>query len=118
VLRPPFYVNVLLGSRGTLAATPLNLALMVQALPAGATWAGAGIGRFQFQVNALAVAMGGHVRVGLEDTLYMDQARSEPASNVALVDRIVTLGQAMGRRPATPDEARALIGLPARAPSA
>ncbi len=114
VLRPPYYVNILLGSRGTLAATPLNLAMTVHALPPGATWAGAGIGRFQFPMNALATTMGGHVRVGLEDSLFMDVARTEPATNAALVSRVVTLGRAAGRRPATPDEARALIGLPPR----
>ena len=114
ILRPPFYVNILLGSRGTLAATPLNLALMAQALPAGATWAGAGIGRFQFPVNAMSITMGGHVRVGLEDNLHMDAAKSQPASNRALVERLVRLGRAAGREPATPDQARAIIGLPAR----
>jgi uncharacterized protein (DUF849 family) len=114
VLRPPFYVNVLLGSRGTLAATPLNLALMMQALPQGATWAGAGIGRFQFPVNAMAVTMGGHVRVGLEDNLYMDAGKTQPATNAALVERIVALGRAAGREPASPDEARAAIGLQPR----
>lgn len=114
VLRPPYYVNVLLGSRGTLAATPLNLALMTQAVPPGATWAGAGIGRFQFFVNAMAVTMGGHVRVGLEDNLYMDVGKTQPATNVALVERIVALSRAAGRQPATPDEARAIIGLQPR----
>lgn len=72
MLAPPFYYNLLLGSLGTLNATPLNLALLVSALPSGATWAATGIGRFQFPINALAVTMGGHVRVGLEDALYMD----------------------------------------------
>ena len=114
ILRPPFYVNVLLGSRGTLAATPLNLALMAQALPEGATWAGAGIGRFQFPVNALAVTMGGHVRVGLEDNLFMDSAKRQPATNVALVRRLVDLARAAGREPATPDETRAIVGLAPR----
>lgn len=114
VLRPPFYVNILLGSRGTLAATPLHLALMVQALPAGATWAAAGIGRFQFPVNAMAITMGGHVRVGLEDNLFMDTGKATPASNGSLVQRLVTLARAAGRDPATPDEARAIIGLPSR----
>ncbi|MCC6164165.1 MAG: 3-keto-5-aminohexanoate cleavage protein [Acidobacteria bacterium] len=114
VLRPPFYVNLLLGSRGTLAATPLSLALMAHAVPAGATWAATGIGRFQFPVNAMAITMGGHVRVGLEDSLFMDAGKSIPASNVALVQRLVALGRAAGREPATPDEARAIIGLPPR----
>jgi len=114
ILRPPYYVNVLLGSRGTLAATPLNLALAVQSLPPSCTWAATGIGRFQFQTNALAVTMGGHVRVGLEDNLFMDANRTELASNVSLVSRIVTLAHAAGREPASPDEARRLIGLPPR----
>jgi 3-keto-5-aminohexanoate cleavage enzyme len=114
ILQPPFYVNLLLGSRGTLAATPLNLALMTQALPHGAVWAGAGIGRFQFSVNAMSVTMGGHVRVGLEDNLYMDVAKSRPATNVTLVERIVALARAVGREPAAPDEARTMIGLQPR----
>jgi uncharacterized protein (DUF849 family) len=110
-LEPPFYVNVLLGSLGTLSATPLNLATVVSALPEGATWSGAGIGRFQFFVNSLAIAMGGHVRVGLEDNLWLDLHKERPASNIALVDRLVELARASGRAVATPAEARAMIGL-------
>ena len=90
------------------------LALAVQALPPSSTWAAAGIGRFQFQTNALAVTMGGHVRVGLEDNLFMDAGRTEAATNASLVRRIVTLARAAGRAPATPDEARRIIGLPPR----
>ena len=112
VLRPPFVFNLLLGSLGTLAATPLNLALLVQALPAGAAWAGAGIGRFQFAVNALALTMGGHVRVGLEDTLWLDAERTRPASNVDLVRRIVRVADALEREVATPEAARTILGLP------
>jgi 3-oxoadipate:acetyl-CoA acetyltransferase len=113
ILRPPFYVNILLGSLGTLSATPLNLASVVTALPRGATWSGAGIGRFQFFVNSLAIAMGGHVRVGLEDNLWLDPHKEQPASNLALVERLVALARASGRTVATPAEARALIGLQA-----
>ena len=114
VLREPFYVNFLLGSLGTLAATPLHLALLADKVPAGSTWAAAGIGRFQLRMNALAVPMGGHVRVGLEDNLYMDAAKREPATNLALVQRVVGIARAFGRRPATPAETRRRIGL--RAP--
>jgi uncharacterized protein (DUF849 family) len=114
ILREPFYVNILLGSLGTLSATPANLALLAQSVPAGATWSAAGIGRFQFRVNAMAVTMGGHVRVGLEDNLYLDTAKQELATNAGLVERIVALAHAAGREPASPDEARALIGLPGR----
>jgi len=114
ILRPPYYFNLLLGSLGSLRATPMNLAMMVQALPHGAVWAGAGIGRFQFQVNALAMAMGGHVRVGIEDAIYMGADKSDLATNPRLVERLVKLGRAMGREPATPEETRRMIGLPAR----
>jgi 3-keto-5-aminohexanoate cleavage enzyme len=86
---------------------------MIQSLPDGASWGAAGIGRFQFFVNSMAITMGGHVRVGLEDNLYMDTEKKVPASNPALVERIVRLAEAAGREIATPADARCLIGLPA-----
>jgi 3-keto-5-aminohexanoate cleavage enzyme len=112
VLQPPFVFNVLLGSLGTLAATPLNLAMVTGALPEGSVWAGAGIGRFQLTVNALAIASGGHVRVGLEDNLWLDVEKTRPATNLALVERLVSIARAVERPIATPAEARELIGLP------
>jgi uncharacterized protein (DUF849 family) len=114
VLRAPFYVNLLLGSLGTLSATPFNLALLVERLPPGTTWAAAGIGRFQFPMNSLAVTMGGHVRIGLEDNLWLDVEKTRPATNIALVERIVALAHAAERPIATPAQARELIGLPPR----
>jgi uncharacterized protein (DUF849 family) len=114
ILREPFYFNLLLGSLGTVSATPLNLASLVASLPAGATWAAAGIGRFQFAMNSLAVTMGGNVRIGLEDNLYEDAGKEKPASNAGLVERIVRLARAAEREPASPAEARALIGLPGK----
>lgn len=114
VLTGPHYVNLLLGSLGTLSATPFNLALMVNALPAGMTWAAAGIGRFQFAMNSLAIVTGGHVRVGLEDNLFLDEAKQRPASNVDLVRRLAELARAAERPIATPAEARQIIGLTAR----
>lgn len=112
ILAGPYYGNILLGSLGTLGATPYNLAAMVRNLPVGMTWSATGIGRFQFQVNALALSMGGHVRVGLEDNLWYDDARTLPASNPGLIERIVRLSRAMGREIASPAEARAKIGMP------
>ena len=111
VLVAPFYCNLLLGSLGTLSATPANLARMVGALPNGTTWAAAGIGRFQFPMNALAIAMGGHVRVGLEDNIWYDNERTRLATNAELITRLVRIAQACGREIATPDEARTMIGL-------
>jgi uncharacterized protein (DUF849 family) len=111
VLREPFYFNFLLGSLGTLSATPFHLASLVMSLPSGATWAAAGIGRFQFPMNSLAIVTGGHVRVGLEDNLFLDTEKKHPATNRALVDRLVRLAAAAERPIATPLEARAMIGL-------
>ncbi len=111
VLREPFYFNFLLGSLGTLSATPFNLATLVMSLPSGAVWAAAGIGRYQFAMNSLAVVTGGHVRVGLEDNLFLDAGKTRPASNPLLVERIATLAAAAERPAATPAEAREIIGL-------
>jgi len=114
ILIPPFYANVLLGSLGALAATPHNLTAMIRALPEDAVWSAAGIGRFQFYVNSMAITMGGHVRVGLEDNLWLDGARTQSATNAGLIERLVKLAQCAGREIASPGEARAIIGLPAR----
>jgi uncharacterized protein (DUF849 family) len=113
VLHEPFYFNLLLGSLGTLAATPFNLSTLTTSLPPGAVWAGAGIGRFQFYVNSMAITMGGHVRVGLEDNLFMDSKKQEPATNLKLVERLVRLARSAEREICTPLEAREIIGLPA-----
>ena len=113
VLHEPFYFNLLLGSLGTLAATPFNLSTLATSLPPGAVWAGAGIGRFQFYVNSMAITMGGHVRVGLEDNLFMDSKKQEPATNLKLVERLARLASSAEREICTPLEAREIIGLPA-----
>lgn len=115
VLQPPYYCNLLLGSLGTLSSSPFNLATMVRELPAGTAWAAAGIGRFQLKTNALAIAMGGHVRVGLEDNIWFDDERTTLATNPGLIDRLVGIARACGREVATPDEAREMIGLRPRA---
>jgi len=109
LLGDPVYVNLLLGSLGALQATPFNLALAVERLPAGATWAATGIGRHQFSINRLAIAMGGHVRVGLEDNLWWDDERTVLATNAQLVERLVTIARAMGREPASPAWVRARL---------
>jgi 3-keto-5-aminohexanoate cleavage enzyme len=114
LIRPPLLFNLLLGSLGTLSASAVNLATLAASLPEGSTWAGAGIGRSQFFVNSLAIAMGGHVRVGLEDNLWLDARKERPASNGELVERLARLATDLERAIATPDQARSMIGLPAR----
>ena len=115
MLADPVYANILLGSLGTLQATPLNLALMVERLPAGSIWAGTGVGRHQLAMNRLSIAMGGHVRVGLEDNIWWDSDRTELATNVRLVERLVSIGRSMGREPAEPTSVRSRLGIPAPA---
>jgi uncharacterized protein (DUF849 family) len=115
-LREPFYFNFLLGSLGTLSATPFNLASLVMSLPSGAVWAAAGIGRYQFAMNSLAIVTGGHVRVGLEDNLFMDVEKTREATNPLLVERIARLAAVAERECATPAEAREIIGLSSRSP--
>lgn len=113
LLHEPLYVNILLGSLGTCPAGGCDLAWMVNSLPEGAIWSATGIGRYQLPVHGMALAMGGHVRVGLEDNTYYDWGSRTLATNRQLVERVVRIGAELGRRPATPAEARELIGLPA-----
>ncbi len=75
-----------------------------------ATWTAAGIGRHQLEVNRWALELGGHCRTGLEDNVRFDSSRLA-ASNAELVARVASLCAEYGRRPATPAEARALLGL-------
>ena len=93
-------------------ADTTTMKAMVDNLPAGATWAGFGIGRMQMPMAAQAVLLGGHVRVGLEDNLWLD--KGVPASNGSLVERVIKLIECMGARPMTPAQGRDKMGLKAR----
>jgi 3-keto-5-aminohexanoate cleavage enzyme len=115
LLPEDMYINLLLGFPNSASADARALVALVDALPAGAMWAAGGLGAFQRPMNALAVAMGGHVRTGLEDNPHLDHRTRAPATNGALVARVVAQAAAAGRAVATPAEARALLGLPAPA---
>ncbi len=112
ILEEPLYCNILLGNLGTSRGTGLDLSYMVNCLPDGTTWSAAGIGRYQLPVTTMALAMGGGVRVGLEDNLYYDCRTKTLATNTMLIERVVRIGHELGRRPATPQETREMIGLP------
>jgi uncharacterized protein (DUF849 family) len=94
-------------------ADTTTMKAMVDNLPAGVTWAGFGIGRMQMPMAAQAILLGGNVRVGLEDNLWLD--KGVPASNGSLVERVVKLIECMGARPMTPAEGRARMNLKPRA---
>lgn len=110
LLKFPQHVDFVLGVPGAMEASVQNLCDLVDDLPAGCTWSVAGIGRAQLAMALAAIAMGGHVRVGLEDNLYYSKGRL--ARNEELVARIARIAQEAGRPVAAPDEARAILGLP------
>jgi 3-keto-5-aminohexanoate cleavage enzyme len=109
------YANLLLGFPNGAPADARSLVALVDALPSGTTWAAGALGAFQRPVNALAIAMGGHVRTGLEDNPYEDHVERTPATNAGLVRRAVAQAEAVGRPIATAGEARALLRLAAPA---
>ena len=94
-------------------ADPTLLASMVQQLPEGSQWASFALGRMQMPWVAQSILLGGHVRVGLEDNLYL--SRGVKATNAQLVERARTIIEAMGCEVATPDDARELLNLKPRA---
>ncbi len=108
---PPLF-QFCLGIPWGAPADTVSMKAMVDNAPAGAVWAGFGIGRMQMPMVAQSVILGGHVRVGLEDNLYLD--RGVFASNGSLVERAVKIIELMGARALTPAEARNKLGLRAR----
>lgn len=114
ILRAPYYFNILLGSLGSAPLDLVGLGHMVSLLPAGATWSVGGLGQYQLDANVLAMAAGGHVRVGLEDNIHFDRGRTDLADNFRLVARAARIARELGRPPATPAEARQIIGLRGR----
>ena len=111
----PAHADFVLGVPGALEATVENLVACVSALPTGCSWTVAGIGRQQLPLATVAIAMGGHVRVGLEDNIYYSKGRL--ATNEELVARVVRVANELGRPVATPAQARRMLRLPERAPS-
>jgi uncharacterized protein (DUF849 family) len=109
VKAPPLF-QLCLGVNWGAPADTETMLLMRNQLPVGAVWAGFGISRLQFPMVAQAVILGGHVRVGLEDNLYLAQGQLSPG-NAPLVERAVQIINAVGERPATMAEARQLLGL-------
>ena len=111
--KPPLF-QLVLGIQYGFPGTPEALMFAKSLLPDNARWAAMGIGRMEFPIVAQAAILGGHVRVGLEDNLYIEKGVYAP-SNAVLVERAVSLVKLLGRDVATPAEARSMLGL--RAPS-
>ena len=111
--KPPYYVNFVLGGeKGFQGAMPYSaeiLQFMVKCLPPQSVWCVSGIGPAQLPATTQALLLGGHVRVGLEDNLYL--GRGNKVTNADLVANAVTIVTAMGAEVATPDEAREILAL-------
>jgi uncharacterized protein (DUF849 family) len=105
----PSLFQICLGIPWGAGADTETMLTMRNAMPAGANWAGFGISRMQMPMVAQAVILGGNVRVGLEDNIYLD--RGVLASNGDLVTRAVEIIERMGARVVGPDEARKKLGL-------
>jgi 3-keto-5-aminohexanoate cleavage enzyme len=109
----PMQFNFVLGVPGCTPATVDNLCWLVKNIPAGSTWTATGIGRYAFQLAAPAIVMGGNVRVGFEDNLYLERGVLAK-SNGELVDKVVRMAKLLGREVANSDEAREILGLKKR----
>ena len=106
----PMQFNFVLGVPGCTPATVDNLCWLVKNIPAGSTWTATGIGRYAFQLAAPAIVMGGNVRVGFEDNLYLERGVLAK-SNGELVAKVVRMAKLLGRPVANSDEAREILGL-------
>lgn len=111
LLKKPMHFCLLLGSLGSIAAGIEDLSYLVQSLPSESNWSATGIGRFQTQINVGAILMGGHVRIGIEDSVYYNYPEKELATNLKLVERIVRVAKELNREIATPSETREILGL-------
>jgi 3-keto-5-aminohexanoate cleavage enzyme len=114
LLSPPLHFDFVLGVPGSAAATPENLLHFARSIPAGCTWTVAGIGRRQTAMATMAIAAGGHVRVGFEDNIYYRKGELAD-SNARFVERVVRIAREVGRDPATVEQARQILHLPAAA---
>lgn len=110
LVKPPYYFNLILGNIACAQADMMSLGLMIRELPSGSIWSVGGVGDSQLIMNAMSIVAGGGVRVGLEDNIWFDRDRTHLATNRQLIERVVLIADAMGRKPLTCSKARALLG--------
>jgi uncharacterized protein (DUF849 family) len=113
VLRPPLHVDFVMGVVGGVPPTARNLAAMADNVPPDSHWGVIGISREQWMLVAAALTLGGSVRVGLEDNFYLPSGEMA-RSNGELIAKARQMTEDVGRRPATVEEARKLLALPAK----
>jgi 3-keto-5-aminohexanoate cleavage enzyme len=109
-LDPPAHFQLVLGTPWGAPASPKSLINLHEYLPRAATWSVIGIGKSHLPMAMMALVMGGHIRVGMEDNVYY--SRGVPArTNAEFVDRIVRIAREYGREIATPEETRRILNL-------
>ncbi len=108
ILSLPLHFDFVLGVPGGMPASFKNLIFLSEQLPAGCTWTVAGIGRWEYPLAILSIMMGGNVRVGFEDNLFLKKGL-KATSNAQLVERVANFSKSIGREVATPDEARQIL---------
>jgi len=111
ILKAPLHFNLIMGSLGSIPADIRDMVHLVESLPPGSTWAAAGIGRFQVQVTAAAILAGGHVRIGLEDSIYREYREKTLTTNPELIGEVIEIARCLGREIASPREAREILSL-------
>ena len=114
-IKGPLHVQFVMGVKNAMPVDRETFEFYIKTLnrlATDATWTGAGIGKDQITLNTWSLELGGHCRTGLEDNVRLDRDKLAP-SNAALVNRVVELCGRYGRRPATVQEARALLKLAA-----
>lgn len=109
LIKSPYYFNLLLGNIACAQANLSHAGMMLNDLPPWSIWSMAGIGKAQLPMNMAAIAMGGGVRVGLEDNIWYDDARTQLATNVALLQRVHDLADIASREVMKPAEFRTLM---------
>ena len=109
VKRPPLF-QLCMGVPWGIPATPNNMIIMRQALTPDAIWAGFGIRGTAFPMLTQSILLGGNIRIGMEDTLYLEKGK-QASSNKVLVEKAVAIMKILNKEPATPEEAKDLIQL-------
>ncbi len=107
---PLLHWDFVLGVPGSMSGEPRNLTFLVDRIPAGSTWTCTGIGRWHMPVTLTALALGGNVRLGFEDNIYLHKGVLA-GENAELVGRVARIAREWDRACATPDEARRLLKL-------
>jgi uncharacterized protein (DUF849 family) len=111
LIEPPYYFNLLLGNIASAQADLLHVGIMIRELPDRSFWSLAGIGDTQLIMNSVAIAIGGGVRVGLEDNIHFDDRKTKSAKNIDFLRRIHSIAEANGRPVMTAKELRKLLNL-------